>query len=134
MMPLGRVLVGRDHRFFIVAFRGDASIADRLWVCVRGEEAPANGSWSGCWSRGTRIVEPDFRRFLEQLEERVASGGRLGPFGPYLDDHYFFDGWEFWGNGVPAPLVDVRPGDAVDGAAPAASVDDLATRLAPQQP
>jgi hypothetical protein len=124
-MNLFKVLMGDEQRFYAVVFRDDSMVPGRLWVCLRGELAPADGSWSGCWSRDIRVPDSSLFHLLEMLQEKVARGGRSGPFGPYLDDTYFFDGWNSWGSGVPAPLVDVRPGEAVDSAVSVTSIDEL---------
>ena len=117
--------MGRGQLFFAVAFRGDPTSPGRLWVCARGKGAPVGAGWSGCWSRDSAVLGADLQQFLRTLEESVTRGGRSGPFGPYLEDHYFFEGWDSWGSGVPAPLADIRPDEAVESAVSAASIGEL---------
>ncbi|MFC7534087.1 hypothetical protein [Actinoplanes sp. GCM10030250] len=50
---------------------------------------------------------------LADISTEVARVGRMGSFGPYLEDHLFFEGWDAWGNGVPAPLAHMTPADVV---------------------
>ena len=130
MMTSKTMLMGGEQRFVAVVFRGDAAASDRLWVCVRGEESRSNASWSGCWSCSTKLSADDIRRFLQQLNEKVTEGGRIGPFGPYLEEHYFFDGWDSWGGGIPSPLSDVQPIEILENSERVVSMDEIASSAA----
>jgi hypothetical protein len=130
MMTPKTMLMGGEQRFVTVVFRGDAAAPDRLWVCVRGEESRSNASWAGCWSCSTKLAAADIRQFLQLLNEKVTIGGQTGPFGPYLDDHYYFDGWDSWGSGIPSPLSDIQPAVIVADAERVSSLDDIAASAA----
>ncbi|SNY66601.1 hypothetical protein [Paractinoplanes atraurantiacus] len=104
MVPLKLAFDG-EHPFVAVVLTGH-----RLWVCVRPAGAAVTAGWSGCWSRDGGVARAD-------------------PTGPYLREHLFFDGWDFWGNGTPAPLAGWAPADLVAGAEECASGADLAARL-----
>ncbi|WP_018220700.1 hypothetical protein [Salinispora pacifica] len=120
-----KIVMGGEGRFVAVVLRGDAAAPERLWVCVRGGHAPAHSSWSGCWSGTKAITGPDLQQFLERLDEKVTQGGRSGPFGPYLDEHYFFDGWDSWGSGIPSPLASSAPDEILANAGLALSIAEL---------
>ncbi|MFF0466161.1 hypothetical protein ACFYPX_01770 [Micromonospora zamorensis] len=120
-----KIVMGGEQRFVAVVFRGDSAASERLWACVRGDNAPAHGGWSGCWSGAKPVTRPGLQQFLEGLGERLTRGGRLGPFGPYLDEHYFFDGWDSWGSGIPSPLASLVPDEVVANAVPALSVAEV---------
>ncbi|MCZ7475760.1 MULTISPECIES: hypothetical protein [unclassified Micromonospora] len=52
-----------------------------------------------------------------------------GVLGAFLDDHVFVEGWDTWGGGVPAPIAEVVPAEAVADAVSCRSSDDLVERL-----
>lgn len=104
MTPL-TVLVGGKTRFIAVIFDEDSTTDQRLWVCLRGEGSPSQAAWAGCWSKSGPVAGSELGRLLVMLDEKITTGGKVGPYGPYLDDHYFFDGWDYWGGGVPAPIA-----------------------------
>ncbi|MEV6348588.1 hypothetical protein [Actinoplanes sp. NPDC051851] len=56
---------------------------------------------------------------------KVVQVGRLGPYGQFLDDHLFFDGWDSWGSGVPSPLVALAPASVIASAHVCGSIADL---------
>src|SRR5256886_16581809 len=90
---------------------------DGVWACVHGAGTPATRGWLGCWSSGSAdIATQEVRRFLAGLVAKVGAGGRVGPLGPYLAEHYFFDGWDAWGTGIPAPLNAVPPASVIAAA------------------
>ena len=130
MMTPKTIRMGGEQRFVAVVFRGDVAVPNRLWVCVRGKESQPNAGWSGCWSCSTEPTTVDIRQFLQQLNEKVTEGGRIGPFGPYLNDHYFFDGWDSWGSGIPSPLADIQPAEILAIAERALSMDEIAASAA----
>jgi len=85
---------------------------ERIWVCVRGEHTSATAGWAGAWSAPLPIAKSALSQFLEALSERIREVGALGSFGQYLDGHLFFEGWETWGVGIPAPLAGQSPRDS----------------------
>lgn len=124
-----KTVMGGEQRFVAVVFHGDAAAPDRLWVCVRGDQVPTGDAWSGCWSSAVPGSASLLQRLLENLNNKVVQGGHSGPFGPYLDEHYFFDGWDSWGSGIPSPIADLVPADVIADALPCNSVADLVARL-----
>jgi len=117
-----------EQRFAAVVFRGDAAAPNRLWVCVRGVEVSPESAWSACWSSIDEMSEPELRQFLRSVDAAVARFGRSGPVGPYLAEHLFFEGWDAWGNGIPAPLADLVPADVV-AAADNGEIGEISRRL-----
>lgn len=96
-----------DIRAYV--FRGDSASAERLWVCLRSGEASDRQAWICCWSSDTRHSNGEVAAFLARLADDVRRSIRQGPFGAYLDGHHFYDGWDTWGGGTPAPLVNQTP-------------------------
>jgi hypothetical protein len=120
------VPLGGEHPFLAYVFRAEAGPSGRVWVCVRSRGASAEAGWLGCWSSKQPAVSLDeLKQFLTALSEKVATGGRTGPFGPYLDDHYFFPGWDLWGGGLPAPLIHRPPAEIAANAAEVSSIAEL---------
>ncbi|GAB4102024.1 hypothetical protein GCM10028790_10420 [Micromonospora taraxaci] len=119
------ISMGGEQRFVAVILAGDAAAPGRLWVCVRGDHAPVRSSWLGCWSSAKDVAEPGLHQFLEELDERLAQGGRSGPLGLYLDEHHFLEGWDSWGCGIPSPLASVVPDEVVTSAGHALSISEL---------
>jgi hypothetical protein len=104
------VRMGGEPDFVAHVFRGDNASADRVWVCLRGTGATSASSWLGCWSsKSGPPSSGDVKQFLDSLAQKVRTGGRIGPFGPYLDGHYFFEGWDSWGVGLPGPITSMTP-------------------------
>ncbi len=68
-------------------------------------------------------------RLLKELNAEVARVGRPGPFGAYLEDHLFFDGWDAWGSKIPAPISSLAPVDVLARAEGCRSSDDHVSRL-----
>jgi hypothetical protein len=128
---LSKFLIIGEQRFVAVVIAGDAAEATRLWVCVAADESAAGSGWVGCWSSASGKVETasSLERFLEELRAQIARVGRTGPFGAYLDDHLFFDGWDAWGIGIPAPIGDLIPVDVLARAESYQSGGDLVDRL-----
>ncbi|WP_406043133.1 hypothetical protein OG799_03805 [Micromonospora sp. NBC_00898] len=97
--------IGGPQQLLAYLFKRDLPEDDRLWVCVRAAGASADTGWLGCWSSQNRwIDERDLQDFVEEFCERVRLGGRSGPYGIFLDEHYFFEGWDTWGVGTPLAL------------------------------
>ena len=46
--------------------------------------------------------------------------------GPYLDGHYFFDGWETWGGGLPGPILSMTPSSVADATESVTALADFA--------
>ena len=120
-----------EQRLIAVVVAGDVAVATRWWVCVAPEDLVAGSGWLGCWSLGAgkAVTAASLRRMLEELEWEVARAGRAGRLGAFLDDHIFVEGWDTWGGGVPAPIAEVVPAEAVAGAVSCRSGDDLVERL-----
>ena len=131
MTTLLKFLIDGEPRFVAVVVAGDAASATRLWVCVAPDEVAVAGGWVGCWSSGSGEVETaiSLERLLEDLRVQVARVGRMGPFGAYLGDHLFFDGWDSWGVGIPAPIVDLTPVDVLAHAESCRSVSEIVERM-----
>src|ERR1700753_4189030 len=105
MMTIYAVRVGDDPSFIAHVFRDTESNSDRVWVCVRGGDTPVPASWVGFWSsKDERISNASVDSFSRELASKVREGGGVGPFGYFLREHYFFEGWDSWGNGTPMPL------------------------------
>jgi hypothetical protein len=123
--------IGGEQRFVAVVMVGETAAATRLWVCVAPDAPTVGSGWLGCWSSCTGGVEvaSSLGRLLEDLVAEVARVGRVGPFGAYLDDHLFFEGWDAWGGGIPAPIASLVPGDVLTHAESCHSVDDLVARM-----
>jgi hypothetical protein len=130
MTPL-KFSIDGEQRFVAAVVVGDSTATTRLWVCLAPEEMAAGAGWIGCWSSGSGKAENaiSLRLLLEDLRVQVAGSGRMGPFGPYLDDHLFFDGWDAWGSGIPAPLADLVPADVLSRAEICESVGNVVDRL-----
>ncbi|WP_091417923.1 hypothetical protein [Micromonospora tulbaghiae] len=126
-----KVLIHVEQRLIAVVVAGDAAVSTRFWVCVAPEGLVAGSGWLGCWSIGARraVTAESLRRMLEELEMEVARAERTGLTGAFLDDHIFIEGWDTWGGGVPAPIAEVVPAEAVAGAVSCRSSDDLVARL-----
>jgi hypothetical protein len=100
------VWIGGDLGLIAYVFHGDSVAADRTWVCVRPEAASAGELWLGCWSsKEGRLSDPQLESFLTELCEVVIREARVGPMGPYISGHHFFDGWDTWDTALPMPLM-----------------------------
>lgn len=126
-----KYLIGGEQRFIAVVMAVEAAGDTRLWICLVPENPTVESGWVGCWSSGTGKVETAYSlgRLLTEMNAEVARVGRTGPFGGYLDDHLFFDGWDAWGSGIPAPLHSLVPVDVLARAESCRSSDDLVGRL-----
>ena len=126
-----KFLISSEQRFAAVVITGDAAVPTRLWVCVAPDDLVAGSGWAGCWSSGIGTLQTasSLVRLLEELNAEVARVERPGPFGAYLDDHLFFDGWDAWGCGIPAPIADLGPADVMARAELRTSSEDLVGRL-----
>jgi len=131
MMMSFKYLISGEQRFVVVVIAGEAAATTRLWVCLVSDNPTVGSGWVGCWSSGTGKVETahSLGRFLEEINAEVVRVGRTGPFGTYLDDHLFFDGWDAWGSGIPAPIENLLPVDVLAGAESCRSSDELVGRL-----
>jgi len=130
MTPL-KLSISGEQRFVAVVIAGDSAEATRFWVCVAPDALVAASSWAGCWSSGSEKVASasSLRLLLEDLRLQVERVGRMGPFGAYLDDHLFFEGWDAWGSGIPAPIADLVPADVITRADTCGSGGELVDRL-----
>jgi len=126
-----KYLISGEQRFVVVVMAGEAAAATRLWVCLTPDNPAIGSGWVGCWSSGTGKGETAYSlgQLLEEMNAEVARVGRTGPFGAYLDDHLFFDGWDAWGSGIPAPIANLVPVDVLARAESCRSSDDLVGRL-----
>lgn len=126
-----KYLISGEQRFIVVVLAGEAAADTRLWICLVPDNPTVGSGWVGCWSSGTGKMETahSLGRLLEELNAEVARVGRTGPFGEYLDDHLFFDGWDAWGSGIPAPISNLSPVDVLARAEGCRSSDDLVSRL-----
>ena len=52
-------------------------------------------------------------QLLKELNAEVTRVGRTGPFGAYLEDHLFFEGWDAGGGGIPAAISNLAPVDVL---------------------
>ena len=131
VMTSYKFLISGEQRFFAVVIAGDTAAPTRLWICVAPDGLAAGSGWVGCWSSGVEkvVTASSFGRLLDELNAEVARVGRMGPFGPYLDDHLFFDGWDAWGSGIPSPIANHAPIDLLAGAENCLSSDDLVGRM-----
>ncbi|GAB3279695.1 hypothetical protein GCM10027589_06400 [Actinocorallia lasiicapitis] len=104
------VRLGSEHQLTAYILIGDGADPARAWVCVQADDRMSSSSWLGCWSRKSGPVSArDLRVFLALLDERIRGGAVVGPYGVALSGHYFFDGWDSWGPGLPAPMLDQPP-------------------------
>ncbi|MFD6712920.1 hypothetical protein ACFWDB_03345 [Micromonospora chalcea] len=126
-----KYLVSGEQRFVAVVLAGEDAAATRLWVCLAPEGVTAGSGWVGCWSSSSGQVETahSLGWLLEALNAGVARVGRVGPFGAFLDDHLFFDGWDAWGSGIPAPIAGLAPVDVMARAESCRSSEDLVGKL-----
>lgn len=127
VMTSFKYLISGEQRFVVVVMAGEAAAATRLWVCLAPDNPTVGSGWLGCWSSGTRKVETGYSlgRLLGEMNAEVARVGRTGPFGSYLDDHLFFDGWDAWGSGIPAPIDNLFPVDVLACAQSCRSSNEL---------
>ncbi len=125
-----KLLISGEQRFAVVVI-ADHPAPSRLWICVAPDDLAAGSGWVGCWSSGVGKVETasSLWRLLEELSAEVARVGSIGPFGAYLDDHLFFEGWDAWGSGIPEPIADLVPVDVLARAESCRSSDDLVGRV-----
>jgi hypothetical protein len=129
MRSSAAVYVGGEPGFVAHIFRGDNANARRTWVCVRSAVGPVSPGWLGCWScTSNSPSKGEVERFVGALAEKVRAGGRMGPMGPFLDGHYFFEGWDTWGTGIPWPILAMTPDVVAASADPVADVTDFSYR------
>ncbi|MEQ4302467.1 hypothetical protein ABNF97_13910 [Plantactinospora sp. B6F1] len=130
-MALFKFVISGEQRFVAAVVACDAAAATRLWVCVAPDDLATGSSWVGCWSGGAGKAETasSLGRLLEELNAEIARVARMGVFGAYLDDHLFFDGWDAWGSGIPAPIANLRPVDVLARAESCRSSGDLVGRI-----
>ncbi len=120
------VRVGDEPAFVAHVFRGDHEKPRRVWVCLRGSVPPIPDGWVGCWSsKDEDLPSGMVQDFVRRLSEKVREGGAVGPFGSFLRDHYFFDGWESWGAGVPAVLAHLQPTVAIESSQTQCGIDEF---------
>jgi hypothetical protein len=120
------VRVGDDPRFVAHVFRENGSPAGRVWVCVRGDIPPIPNGWVGCWSsKDERIPNALVDAFVRELAVKISQGSGIGPFGPFLGDHYFFGGWDTWGLGTPMPLGNLTPKAVIEASELECELEDF---------
>jgi hypothetical protein len=126
-----KYLISGEQRFIAVVMAGEAAADTGLWVCLAPDNPTVGSGWVGCRSGGTGKMETAYSlgRLLKEMNAEVARVGRTGPFGAYLDDHLFFDGWDAWGSGIPAPIRNLVPVDVLACAESCRSNDDLVDRM-----
>ncbi|MEV6293754.1 hypothetical protein AB0M41_25690 [Streptomyces sp. NPDC051896] len=108
MSDMDRLCLGGPYGLIAEIIQGDNEEPDRIWVCVRHPASP-DGAWLGCWSKPSTVRDDQAVGEILQSLMRIAElGTSMGPRGPVFGEHYFFTGWQTWGPGAPAPLMELE--------------------------
>jgi hypothetical protein len=111
--------------FIACVFLGDSEKSERAWVCVHNSQLPARRAWLGCWSYEAGINTELLRGLILGIASEIAKHSKIGPMGPFFGETYFFDGWQSWGIGIPAPLISVTPAECIADVGSRTSIDEL---------
>ncbi|KAB8166382.1 hypothetical protein FH609_023800 [Streptomyces sp. 3MP-14] len=106
---------------------------DRAWVGLADCPDSRPKSWTRIWSSHSPAVDADVGHLLRQLTETLELREQRdvsGDVRTIVAGHNFFDGWEYWGPGNPAPLLPRTAGDFVREAG-ASSLDEMTRRQPP---
>jgi hypothetical protein len=110
--------------FIACVLVGDREKPQRVWVCVHNALLPRTRAWLGSWSSEATPSSALVRGLVGRLAGEIAAKARVGPMGPFLGDTYFFEGWQTWGIGLPAPLVDLAPAEVMEQSGDAVLPDE----------
>lgn len=118
------VAIPGDKGFVAAVFVGDREMPDRVWACVYNVRLASNRSWLGCWSREGVKASEAVRAFLVELTHKIDANSSVGPMGPWLGGTYFFSDWVTWGNGLPEPLIGIKPASSYMDPSNFIAIDD----------
>lgn len=97
------LLDGSEWSAYVLSLTGGET---RTWICIRYDWDPDERGWQGCWSR-SNATHSEIVQLIHALSEKVRENFRVGPYGHFIGGTYFFDGWDAWGSGIPAPLISI---------------------------
>lgn len=103
---MASVLLGGTERLIADIFHDTPQGSGTVWVCVRTGKRARGKGWQGCWSSEHEPPgEGAVAEFLSALTKNLANRVSAEPGVSALTDHYFHEGWQTWGPGIPAPLI-----------------------------